>query len=308
MRKALLAGVAGWVVMVAAPALADVDVFATIDKDKDIFVFEEIDIFKFVNLTAFVDIDVDKAAESHALLNQRNQRNEACTNCAEKVAELVNGTGNDNSGILTINNVAGNMNNQGNAIAVSVDFAGGRPGDPAPDPNPDPQQEGTIGFAEAQAAASQYNGAVPDPNATNGGALNPEDGNVIDAQNLIFRDALISGSLNTNSGVVAVNNSAGNLNNQGNVLSIAFSLAPEGVALAESDLGQFNSWNRVYESDTLVAGDDDGLVPAGIGINKQANITGSINGNTGIVGVNNAAGNMANQANVFSVALVQTIQ
>jgi hypothetical protein len=305
MRKALLAGVAGWVVMAAAPALADVDVFATIDKTKDVTVTETIDIFKQVDLEAFVTIVTDKAAESHALLNQRNQRNEACTNCAEKVAELVNGTGNDNSGILTINNVAGNMNNQGNAIAVSVDFAGQRPGNGVP---PNGQATGTFGFAEAQAAASQYNGGVPDPNATNGGAPSSEDGNLIDAQNLIFRDALISDSLNNNSGVVAVNNSAGNLNNQGNVLSIAFSLAPEGVALAESDLGQFNSWNRVFESDTETQDDAGNTVPLGIGINKQANITGSINGNTGVLGVNNASGNMANQANVFSVALVQTLQ
>jgi hypothetical protein len=140
------------------------------------------------------------------------------------------------------------------------------------------------------------------------GAASPADGNLIDAQNLIFRDALISDSLNNNSGVVAVNNSAGNLNNQGNVLSIAFSLAPEGVALAESDLGQFNSWNRVFESDTETQDDQGDTVPLGIGINKQANITGSINGNTGVLGVNNASGNMANQANVFSVALVQTLQ
>jgi hypothetical protein len=299
MRKALLAGVAGWVVMAAAPALADVDVFATIDKTKDVTVTETIDIFKQVDLEAFVTIVTDKAAESHALLNQRNQRNEACTNCAEKVAELVNGTGNDNSGILTINNVAGNMNNQGNAIAVSVDFAGQRPGNGVP---PNGQADpGTFGFAEAQAAASQYNGSV-------GPDLTSEDGNLIDAQNLIFRDALISDSLNNNSGIVAVNNAAGNLNNQGNVLSIAFSLAPEGVALAESDLGQFNSFNRVFESDTETQDDDGNTVPLGIGINKQANITGSINGNTGVLGVNNASGNMANQANVFSVALVQTLQ
>jgi hypothetical protein len=37
---------------------------------------------------------------------------------------------------------------------------------------------------------------------------------------------------------------------------------------------------------------------------KSASMTGSLNGNTGVGGVNQAAGNMANQANIFSLAFI----
>jgi len=41
-----------------------------------------------------------------------------------------------------------------------------------------------------------------------------------------------------------------------------------------------------------------------VGINKTATIDGSISNNTGIIGVNQASGNMANQANNVSAAAV----
>jgi hypothetical protein len=37
---------------------------------------------------------------------------------------------------------------------------------------------------------------------------------------------------------------------------------------------------------------------------KAATINGSVNGNAGVIGVNQTAGNMANQANVVSFAVV----
>jgi hypothetical protein len=253
----------------AAPSSATVDVFATIDKDKDILVFEDIFIFKDINIIADVISEPDSAAEANALLNQDNIENEACENCAEKIDTITNSV-NANSGIVVTNQAAGSNNNQGSSIAVAVDFGGGGT-------QPDDPGEGSS-FANAQASAEQNNTL-----------------NLIEAVNLIFRSASITDSINDNTGVVHVNQSVGNNNNQANGLAIAVGLRPDGgVAIAEADLGQFNTNNQNLES-------NDGTAPS-IGINKDATLTGSVNGNTGVIGVNQTAGNMANQANIVAVA------
>jgi hypothetical protein len=94
-----------------------------------------------------------------------------------------------------------------------------------------------------------------------------------------------------------VNQATGNNNNQANGLAIAVGLRPGGgVAIAEADLGQFNTYNTVLESN------DAGGSDAQVGINKSATITGSVNDNTGVIGVNQTVGNMANQANIVAIA------
>ena len=132
-----------------------------------------------------------------------------------------------------------------------------------------------------------------------------EDGNLVDTVNLLFRDAVIANSINGNLGIVNVNQSAGTANNQANMVALAVSLVDEedeggGVALAEADLGQVNAFNRVQESDSDPTSGSDPF----LGINKSATIVGSVNNNTGIVNVNQGAGNMANQANNVSAAAV----
>jgi hypothetical protein len=279
MRKLLVPTLATWLALLGVGvASADVFVFATIDKTKDVAITEEIRVFKNVDLDVLVPLRATKAAESDALVNQTNAANRACTNCDEK-RDTITGSGNTNSGVLSINQAAGNMNNQGNAVSIAVDVIV-TPG-PGPEQPPDPE---SAGFAEAQAAADQRNGATGD--------LGP---NTVDTVNLLFRSGLIEDSLNDNTGVVHANQAPGNMNNQANALSVAVSL-DAGVALSEADLGQVNVGNVVRESDATAG------TTLRVGINKRADITGSINGNTGIVGVNQAVGNMANQANVVSVA------
>ena len=269
--KRLLIGLVGMGVLFwVTPALATVTVFATVDKDKDIFVTETITIDKFVDLYVDVIIETEKAAESQAIANQDNIGNKACSNCAEK-RDTVNDSFSGNSGVVDGNQAAGNMNNQGNAVSVAVDVGGGE----IPELNLE-----VPGFAESQAHAEQQN-----------------FDNLAEAVNLIFRDAIITDSFNDNTGVVGFNQSPGNMNNQVNLVSLAIALTDTGVALSEADLGQFNLGNTVLESDS------EGFDP-GIGIHKSATMTGSLNGNTGIVGVNQSAGNMANQANVASLAFV----
>jgi hypothetical protein len=124
------------------------------------------------------------------------------------------------------------------------------------------------------------------------------DGNRVETANVLFRNAAVENSFLNNSGIIHGNQSAGTMNNQANALSLAVSLADNGVALSEADLGQFNMWNAVGESDT---GNQN------VGINKLARIggsSGSFNGNTGVIGFNQSVGNLANQANVVSLSSV----
>lgn len=266
MRRWLVLTVAAlFIVVGVGSAFADVDVTATIDKYKDIRIVEKVYKIKLVVLVPFVLLRAEKAAESDALINQTNFANRACENCAEK-KDVIDWSVNSNTGIVTVNQSAGNMNNQGSALSIAVDVRDGDGGN----------NHGTGGFAESQAAVDQKNGVD---------GREYREGNIIHSINILFREATIENSINSNSGVVLVNQSPGNMNNQANAVSVAVSLKG-GVAMSEADLGQVNAYNRVYEYN----------------VTKTATINGSINNNSGIVAVNQAAGNMANQANVVSVA------
>ncbi len=272
MRKWVLVGLAVSLALGLATAFADVTVTATITKTKDKRVVETLNKVKTVNLNVLVRPTVDKFSESEAIVNQSNTDNEVCENCAEKRDTILN-SGNSNAGVLTINQSAGNMNNQGSAISIAID-----------EPQPPNQTPSGTGFAEAQASVDQRNGLGPDPEEGDPAILP----NLVDSINILFREATITSSLNGNTGVVYVNQSPGNMNNQANALSIALSF-DAGVALSEADLGQFNTGNTVLETN----------------VTKTATITASVNGNRGVIGVNQAAGNMANQANVVSIAVAR---
>jgi hypothetical protein len=316
MKKILLAGVAGCALFIANSASADVNVLANIYKSKDITVTETVTITKTVNLEAVVGSVPNKAAESTGIINQANYGNLDCGNCAEKNDTISNsiGGGSDgaNPGIINVNQASGNMNNQGNAVSVAWDFDPPAPGPvPVPPVVPPPQANGDSSFANSQAHVDQKNGAYNQPETTGEGVTIGYSSNTVDAVNLLFRDAVITNSINHNTGIVNVNQATGNNNNQANNVSLAVSLLKDpnpgpppvveggGVALAEADLGQLNTGNHNWESDANgVAGTEI------FGIHKSATIDGSVSNNTGIVGVNQAAGNMANQANNVSAALV----
>jgi hypothetical protein len=106
--------------------------------------------------------------------------------------------------------------------------------------------------------------------------------------------ATIENSVNTNSGIVGVNQDNGNMVNQANLVSVGVTASSESVADVQAELDQVNTSNTVTH-DEPVADVDNG--------NATATITGSITGNTGVVGVNQNAGNMNNQTNAVAVAL-----
>jgi hypothetical protein len=266
-------------------ANASVTIDVNVAKDKDVTVTENLTIVKEVLLVVVVAVEALKFAEATALINQVNVENRACTNCAEK-SNLIEFSGNDNAGIININQASGNMSNQGSAVSVSVDLrtttSDGTPLPPAP---------GSRGFAEALAANEQVNRA-----------------NRVETVNLFFRDAEIFESFNNNTGIIHANQQVGNMSNQANDVAMAVSFAIGGVALSEALLGQFTIDNAVFESDAANPDNDNPDTGqtggAGVGIHRTAIIRNSISTNAGIVGVNQSTGNMANPANKVAFAAV----
>ncbi len=264
MRKLLLGATAA-AVMAASPAIADVDADFKFRSHKDKKVVELIGKLK---VAAYLTVVVDEGeamAESLAIVNQRNHDNHACENCAEKES-IIDNSLNGNEGIVSVNQATGNMNQQGTAVAFAFDAG---PADNGDDDDP------ITGFADAVAGAGQLN-----------------YDNTVNSQFIAFRNSTISNSGNNSSGLLYVNQSSGNMNNQANALSVAFAAAEGqagGIALSEADLKQINIDNYVFERV----------------VNKNSTITGSFNANSGVIGVNQASGNMANQANIVSLSVAQ---
>jgi hypothetical protein len=283
MKKLLIVSLALlFVGAMALPASAFVFVFADVQKDKDVTVEETITIDKSVTIDVTVVKTPEKAAETLALVNQDNFGNYACENCAEKRDQILDSV-NANTGIIHANQAAGNMNNQGNVVALAVDSS-----EIPPEP---PQADGT-GFANAEASMSQSVGNFILLDGTMGedDDLDPDmvvlEPNVVNSVAILYRDSWLRDSVIDNQGIVGVNQAAGQMNNQANSVSLAVSLLG-GVALSEADLGQHTFLgNGVYETAT----------------DKTVEITDSVLGNFGIVGVNQSSGNMANQGNNVSVA------
>ncbi len=269
MKKLSILFAALLVLGMTMPALADVEVYADIDKDKDIYVNQYVDIDKDININVTVDVDLKQAVEADSIANQSNVGNVVRGRSPlgdiedQEVPDfnyrtaIITGSINYNKGIVGVNQDAGNFNNQGNIVGIAVMVG-------------DALQPG---YANAQVSASQQNVF----NAVSAVEGYPTFSPV--------KIDLITGSIYKNSGIIGVNQSVGNLNNQLNQVALAVG---DGVAVAmsEADLGQLNAYSIVREIGTL----------------KSDTITGSINENSGIVGVNQSAGNMNNQANIVSIS------
>ena len=281
----------------AGQAFADVDAVASIDKTKKVSVIENISIDKDVTLnldigTADVELQLARAAEASAIANITTSNNlvdrvpvvgdingNALPHQDNIRAALIGGNSsaaqsiNDNDGLTGVNQDVGAMTNQGNLWSVALSEE--NPTDPSL-------------FADAQAEVDQksIDNEVSFVNGEGAASI----GGQIDF------NASIDGSINDNTGLTAVNQNAGNMNNQTNAVAVAAGVSLVGnqaevsgasVALAEAALGQVSTGN-----------DTDELDPAGA--LKTSTISGSINGNIGITQVNQATSNMGNQGNVVA--------
>jgi len=119
----------------------------------------------------------------------------------------------------------------------------------------------------------------------------------------------ITNSVNLNTGVYTVNQSSGNNNNQGSVLTAAVDVieVPDNgngtngngfLGFAEAQ-GAIDQRNGVNEG----GGAQGNIVDSGNIIFRDGSITGSISGSTGVVMVNQAPGQMLNQANNVAIAV-----
>lgn len=238
---------------------ASVRVTGEYDKDKDVRVIELVAKLKVAIVFSGALIAPDGAAESDLVAQQDNIDNDVDHTGGEvqddgnidldaDISESVT----FNNGITQLNQDVGNYVNQGNVLSVAVSTA-------------------TTVFADSNASVTQR---VDDSDVDTNGTFeeaNPE------------KDADITDSVNDNTGITMVNQNAGNTTNQINAVSLA--IAQGGiVALAEADLGQFNSDNTVDDFSTF----------------KFTDLTNSANRNTGITTINQNTGHMNNQGTVIS--------
>jgi hypothetical protein len=135
--------------------------------------------------------------------------------------------------------------------------------------------------------------------------------------------AVMTGSAKDNTGVWGFNQDVGNMTNQGNVVSVAgivgcaagepcgtSALLPA-FADAQAEVDQANTDNLVIDIELLRNAQGEVITsianlpsaPNGFHTEKEARIANSILGNTGVMNVNQNAGNMNNQTNAVAVAV-----
>lgn len=263
-----------------ADAWAEGNLEVFVDKDKDVRV--DLTITKVKDVLIVVDFaeELIGAAEVDSVINQETFNQFVLPGDGGggdgfnggdgfRLDALIDGSYNNNGAIVQVNQDVGYMSNQGNVAAIAVVDSG---------------EDSFRDFAQAEESAEQ----VTEFNFVEyTGGLGID---VTDSQDAVIEDpdrqARILDSINDNLGIVQANQNAGAMNNQLNDVGIAVADDSAVVALAEADLGQFNSFNSVIETDTV----------------KQDVLDGSILSNQGIVNVNQTVGNMNNQGTVISFA------
>jgi hypothetical protein len=193
------------------------------------------------------------------------------------IALIHDGVFNEFSGIITLNQSPGDINNQGNAVSTAFTQCGE-----------------TFLHAHAQAEkilGSKFCLSLPWEDLDGDGDKDwcIGEGNSVEAS-FTPRSNLITQCLIGVHGIVAINQSTGNINNQNNAVAMAVSDGAV-ACLAESDLDLVSGNNYVKE----------------IAVVKNDTLEGGIfsnSGSSGMVAINQATGNICNQANVISSCLV----
>jgi hypothetical protein len=128
---------------------------------------------------------------------------------------------------------------------------------------------------------------------------------------LLNLSATMDDSVSDNQGVLGLNQDAGNVNNQANVVSTAIiqqdveaADAAPSFAHSEASTEQRNTENQEEHLSELRRIDPDGdLTPGNLVRDKTAAIRNSVNNNSGIIGINQATGNGLNQSNNIAVSV-----
>lgn len=254
------------------PSFADNHVTGSVDSTTTITATEIITINKDVDINVSLSAEMDRAAETEVISNQDTSGNFLCKNC-DLTPEVISGlplpppletearidgssfTGETGpQGIISINQAPGNMNNQENTVSISAFF----------------QDENSVSktFLHSQAAVEQNS-----------------SGNTVDIRYTTTQNIITGDAFKNAIGIIGVNQSAGNMNNQNN--SVIISMGGS-VILSDASLGQLSSNNSVTEYATY----------------KYDVISGNaFSGVTGIVSINQSSGNMNNQSNIVVISV-----
>lgn len=266
LAAALLAGTA-----LAGPAAADFSVFATIDKTKVVTVTEDINIRKDIRLVDIdVDLGIDSAADALAIVNQSitgNTYSQGFDTDVDHDARMEASVGGSADGSFGNQGITA-VNQDAGALSNQANagaFALTNEAD---------------AFVNAEASVEQI--------------LGSHDLDFLNTLGGSYRsDASITDSIQGNIGITHVNQNSGVINTQANVVAVAVGLGGDDVfgeaesfAMAEADLGQETVGVTVTE---------------GFDFNT-ATMARSVRFNTGVVGVNQAAGNGALQANLVALS------
>ena len=263
----------------AVPAMADVQVVGTVEVNKDITITVETTKDKNVDIEVDFEAQLDGSAQSDAIVNATIDNvtvdgidDSVSDQGIDKTADTTDSV-NQNTGIVQFNQDAGNVSNQGNVMSAAAIFT----------EHDDTQVVMSEAYVDQRVSNST---STHTEDFANLAGLVDSDLNVtLDGDFDFDLTANIANSYNSNSGVVMGNQNVGNANNQHNVLSLAVGDNAL-VALSDAGLGQQNSGNTLLDINTL----------------KHATVADSMNGNTGIVAVNQTTGAFNNQGTVISVA------
>ncbi len=256
----------------ASPAFADVQVTGTVNVDKRIVINVDTNKDKNVNVNVVYDEELDGSAQSDAIVNATVDSvtvgpiNDSVTDEDVNKKALTNSSVNTNQGIVQFNQDAGQVTNQGNVVSVAAVFTG-----------------------ETDAATAVHSEAYADQRVSRSSARHSEGGENIGQLDQIDLVASTVNSYNSNTGVAQGNQNVGVGNNQHNILSAAVGDNAM-VALSDAGLGQEVAGNSIRDINTL----------------KDATVSNSLNGNNGIVSVNQSTGAFNNQATVISIAALSS--
>ena len=303
----------GFLVAVSLPAMADVTVTADIDKDKSKIVTEDVTITKAIEIGVKQVVKPSSSAEAQAVENVVSQGNMVTETATEPVAptfyenetthefiqigeavpatpvtknaSIESGSMNSTSGIIGVNQSPGSINNQGNATSLSYSATA------AEITEIEYLAEGEVrfiggAFLHAESSADKVMGGMDMVDES--GAVT-RLGNEVNATKTV-RGNVIDSALDGVTGIVGINQSSGNINNQNNATSLS---AGDAIAsLSEADLGLVNVGNVSMELATVTA---DTLS------------NGALANAAGIIGVNQSSGCMNNQANVVAACVITPV-
>lgn len=206
-----------------------------------------------VNLTVIQDARPGATADAQAELYEGLEGNEVVEADGQSLARITEGFA-AATGIVSINQSPGNNNNQGNLVSFA--------------------------YAEADGGTALLAGGSAE-------VLNRD--NMLDATAMARTNLIDSGAFADFAGALQVNQSAGNLNNQNNILSIAS--GNHGiVAISEAALGQQVARNSIREMAVL----KHDIISAA-----------AFSGVSGVVSINQSSGCGNNQTNMIVISVQQ---